>query len=78
MSCENPLRILFIPYPIHSDLGAILSLFDLTVLLLVCKIQIFRITGLVSTFSLLVSSSRLPILKPKGGSIAVPQDILLL
>ena len=28
MSCENPLRILFTPYPIHSDLGAILPLFD--------------------------------------------------
>ena len=28
MSCENPPRILFTPYPIHSDLGAILPLFD--------------------------------------------------
>ena len=32
MSCENPLRILFTPYPIHSDLGAILPLFDLTLI----------------------------------------------
>ena len=38
MSCENPLRILFTPYPIHSDLGAILPLFDLTVLLIVGKV----------------------------------------
>ena len=37
MSCENPLRILFTPYPIHSNLGDILPLFDLTVLLLVCN-----------------------------------------
>ena len=28
MSCENHLRILFTSYPIHSDLGAILPLFD--------------------------------------------------
>ena len=28
MSCENLLRILFTPYPIHSDLGVILPLFD--------------------------------------------------
>ena len=28
MSCENPPRILFTPYPIHSDLGVILPLFD--------------------------------------------------
>ena len=65
MSCENPPRILFTPYPIHSNLGDILPLFDLTVLLLVCKILILRFTGLVSTFSLLVSSARLPFLKPE-------------
>ena len=65
MSCENPLRILFTPYPIPSNLGGLLPLFDLTMLLLVFKILIFRITGLASTFSLLVSSTRLPILKPE-------------
>ena len=66
MSCENLLRILFTPYPIHSDLGVILPLFDLAVLLLVCKILIFRFTGLASTFSLLVSSARPPVQKPPG------------
>ena len=60
MSCENPLRFLFTPYPIPSNLEDSLSLFDLTVLLLVCNILIFRFTGLASTFSLLVSSARLP------------------
>ena len=28
MSCENLPRILFTPYPIHSDLGVVLPLFD--------------------------------------------------
>ena len=65
MSCENLLRFLFTPYPLPSNLGDILSLFDLTVLLLVCNILIFRSTGLASTFSLLVSSARLLILMPE-------------
>ena len=28
MSCENLPRFLFTPYPIHSDLGVVLPLFD--------------------------------------------------
>ena len=60
MSCENHLRFIFTPYPIPSNLGDILPLFDLTVLLLVCKILILRFTGLASTFSLCVRLLRLP------------------
>ena len=56
MSFENHLRILFSPYPIHSVLGATLPLFVLTVLLIAGKFYP-RFTGLVSTFSLLVSSA---------------------
>ena len=78
MSCENDLRLLFTPYPIPSNLEDILPLFDLTVVLLVCKIQIFRFTGLASTFSLLVSSARLQILKPEERKYCDRQDIPLL
>ena len=35
MSCENLLRILFTAYPIHSDLGVILPLFDFNGFLIV-------------------------------------------
>ena len=51
ISCENLPRILFTPYPIHSDLGAILPLIDFNGFLIIGKFQIFRITGLGSTFS---------------------------
>ena len=54
MSCENLLRIIFTPYPIHSDLGAILPLFDFNDSSARLAIQEFRFTGLASTFSLLV------------------------
>ena len=37
MICENHLRILFTPYPIHSNLGDVLPLFELRVLLIVGK-----------------------------------------
>ena len=53
------------------------------VLMLVYKILILRITGLASTFSLLVSSARLPVLKPEerkycgssGHSLVLAQDL---
>ena len=38
MSCENLPRILFTPYPIHSDLGVILPLFDFNGFLIVGKV----------------------------------------
>ena len=75
MSCENHLRILFTPYPIHSDLGDILPLFLFSGSSARLAIQEFRFTGLVSTFSLLVSSARLPVLKPKKESVADRQEI---
>ena len=78
MSCENHLRFLFTPYPIPSNIEDILSLFDLTVLLLVWRFKNLGFTRLASTFSLLVSSARLLVLKPKRGSIADRQDIPLL
>ena len=64
MSCENILRILFTPYPIHSDLGAMLPVFDFNGSS-VCRQLKPRFTELVSTFSLLVSSARLQILNPE-------------
>ena len=78
MSCENHPRFLFTPYPIPSNLGAILPLFDFSSSSARLAIQEFRFTGLASTFSLLVSFACLPIPKPKRGSIADRQDIPLL
>ena len=65
MSCENHLRILFTSYPIHSNLGDILPLFAFSGSSARLAIQEFRFTGLASTFSLPVSSTRLSFLKPE-------------
>ena len=62
MSCENPLRFLFTPYPIPSNLGFILPLFDLAVLLLVWRFKNIGSRGwllpLVYWLALLVCRSK--------------------
>ena len=59
MSCENHLRILFTPYPIHSDLGVILPLFDFNGFLIIGNTTLRSCHKLRHSYQCIIERSRL-------------------